>query len=97
MGCLATLAAAPWIGFTLALLLAGVPTFLIMFKLAKISQKASHVPQQWAVYEHIQRRERAYDNSNHLLRRNMRIIQQDERQDRLLRRADRAMRSAKRA
>jgi hypothetical protein len=80
VACALIFATMPFIGLFWAVVLVGIPSFIFMLSLVKIGQKSAHVPQQKAVYVGIKQDDISFNKKNQLLRRNMKIIQEDERQ-----------------
>ena len=80
VACALIFAAMPFIGLFWAVVLVGIPSFIFMLSLVKIGQKNAYIPQQKAVYVGIKQDDISFNKKNQLLRRNMKIIQEDERQ-----------------
>jgi hypothetical protein len=78
VACALIFATMPFIGLFWAIVLVGVPSFVYMLRLVKIGQKSAHIPQHSAVYVGIKKDDITFNKKNRLLRRNMKIIQEDE-------------------
>ena len=93
---LGTLLLTPFVGFFSAAVFVGLPLFLLSVHIVGITRKDSVLPKQWQipveedVYASIDQREERLEKENHLLRRNMKIIQEDEQEIKKLTKTARA-------
>ncbi len=82
---LAALGLAPFIGLFLATILIGAPLFVLTIRASGVTKHDATTPKRWQipvqsqVYSAIRDGDTAFDKNNALLRRNMKIIQEDER------------------
>ncbi len=95
--CLSTLFFAQWLGLFWSFTVIGLPVFAISLLAVGIHKPEKAPIKSWKMYEAIEQKNREFERSNYLLRRNMKIIQEDERIVRQLKKADRVHRNARSA
>ena len=81
---LSTLFFAQWLGIVWSFLIIGLPVLLISIKLAGLHKSSAYVPKESVVYKQIRKNDIKFDKDNKLLRKNTKILSQDEQQAKIL-------------
>lgn len=89
--CLSTLFFAQWLGLFWSFVLVGVPVFVVSLLVSGVTKPHTAPIKSWKVYEVIDQANRDFEQQNHLLRRNMRIIEDDEISDKNLKKKSRGL------
>ena len=76
--CIVTLFFNKWLGLFWATVLTGMPAFIVSLRLFKLHEPDKAPVKEVEVYADIERIRREHELHNYLLRRNMKIIQEDE-------------------
>ena len=81
--CISTLIFNKWLGLFWATILVGLPVFVLSLRLFKLYDPSKAPVKHAEVYAEIERIIKEHEENNYLLRRNMKIIEADEKNIRL--------------
>lgn len=76
--CISILISNKWLGLFWATALVGIPLFILSLRLFKLHDPDKAPIKQAEVYAEIERKVKEHEENNYLLRRNMKIIESDE-------------------
>lgn len=76
--CMITVFFSQWLGLFWSFMLLGLPLFTLSLYIVGVTRSDATPIDRYLVYEHIKNQNTEFENKNKLLRRNMQIIQQDE-------------------
>lgn len=85
--CVATLISSKWLGFGASLVFIGLPSFVFAIYLTGVTKSEDTTASRFLLYENIDRKYKEHEEKNRLLRRNMKIIQAAEQEQKALRRS----------